>query len=720
MSVTVTTGVGSLISVGFGVTDVANLYALGKRVGNWVTATSGDAEFLDLLQSDELELLSRRGMIDVLQFNARWGQRARLLMNGRPTELVGDDAAKVLDTLSRFTASMVAVVAALDGFMNYTVLKEVMKRLLKELLRTTEYGEDVLSSQLNDRVNAWRSASYLRGLSIAVQRIREEMVMHKKVLDGYMPPGEAQLVADFLYWLLSGSTELLTTASSDVAGIAMALSQVGFDVLSVEGWGIAGRQTSCRVLYMPVLVSTKTSVPTSLRSEHNFEEHANLWREQSTTVSLTQPEESMSAFPITKLMANEVRQAWSEGQKAASAVRWRVKTSTTDQLADVEYELIDQGSPTDRVRDEIFALAKDHSFCVNAEFCERLAAVFPRRDAVTSATLSWIHDQSIHKETSYRDGEHISHPEMQDQDRIDAFTIYQAFLLGYYYASFLPFVDTTKLAIQTVSGAWGYRSAELLDLVREHAITKDLDREGMQIILAALCFSQIKQIPDLGLYNRCLGIIGKRALLVNSLVAASDSPQAVGSFTLLDVAVGHIPSDSNGLIRSGHAVGFCEEYDFVDPSISSPHTVVPAVPDEDFTKHIEPDWDGNPEKVLLVMRYKGRRIATINPADTDKNICRSYVESVDEPQAEQQVSNAIDYTVQHFLTRRCFYPKFADDIVVVVHSKKMPGVRYTAVSAYPQTPYLARRDVNARSYVALASNCVVAAAARQRVKIIVA
>jgi hypothetical protein len=121
------------------------------------------------------------------------------------------------------------------------------------------------------------------------------------------------------------------------------------------------------------------------------------------------------------------------------------------------------------------------------------------------------------------------------------------------------------LAIQTISGAWDYRSAEALDVIREHAILKELTREGMQIILAALCFSRNKVIPDPGMNNRCLGVLGKRALLVNSLVVESDSPQAVCRFTILDVAIGHIPSDVDDLVRPGSATLFCKEYQHVDP-----------------------------------------------------------------------------------------------------------------------------------------------------------
>ena len=62
------------------------------------------------------------------------------------------------------------------------------------------------------------------------------MVASHKVLNGYMPAGDAGEMAEFLFWLLAGDTEVFRTASSDVAGVAVVLSQLAFDILSVDAW----------------------------------------------------------------------------------------------------------------------------------------------------------------------------------------------------------------------------------------------------------------------------------------------------------------------------------------------------------------------------------------------------------------------------------------------------------------------------------------------------
>ena len=62
MALTVTTGVGSLISLGFGVSDIVTLINLGRLAGNWISANSGDRDLLDILHEDEHNLLVRKGV----------------------------------------------------------------------------------------------------------------------------------------------------------------------------------------------------------------------------------------------------------------------------------------------------------------------------------------------------------------------------------------------------------------------------------------------------------------------------------------------------------------------------------------------------------------------------------------------------------------------------------------------------------------------------------
>ena len=209
MSVQVTAGYGSLVSLGIGLGDVVTLITLASRLGNWWVASSGDKSFLDLLEEDEQNLLSRRGLIDLARFNKRWGASLNLYADGRSQRLHGPKVEEVLEELSRFTACMTCIVAVLFEFMEESVARSVLKQLLLRLVRTTERGEDLLDSQLAVCLNAWRSNARVRGLSVECQRLRAEFVQEKLMLDGFVSKRDKDNVVQALYWLLAGEDENL-------------------------------------------------------------------------------------------------------------------------------------------------------------------------------------------------------------------------------------------------------------------------------------------------------------------------------------------------------------------------------------------------------------------------------------------------------------------------------------------------------------------------------
>ena len=55
-------GTRSLISIGVGAGDIAILYRVGGRIGNWLTASTGDVGFLAIMEKDEENVLRRKGV----------------------------------------------------------------------------------------------------------------------------------------------------------------------------------------------------------------------------------------------------------------------------------------------------------------------------------------------------------------------------------------------------------------------------------------------------------------------------------------------------------------------------------------------------------------------------------------------------------------------------------------------------------------------------------
>ena len=696
MSIQATTGPGSLIALGISVSDVATFYGLARRVGNWLTAASGDQILLDLLDQDEMDIIRRRGLIDILRFNKVWGSKMRLLANGGPTSFEGNDAEKNLDRFSRFTATMVCTVAALGAFAPIVIVKSVLRKTLVELLRTSDFGEDVLASQYTNRVNSWRSAADIRGLSSRAREIRQILLGRGCIIGGLMPIGDSPLMVHFLVWLLSGSTATYVTPSSDVAGVGACLADLGIDILSVHGLGDDSAITPCTLEYSP------SAILQSSVSDNAAQVSDVLSRIPLTTVSLRNPEESLTKFPVDLRTSNRCRHAWTAGHRAAQYLGHSPlgpAQDTKSPFDDLQYVFYDKGNEPARVRTSVGALAEAHAFAVNRELCQGLETELQNE---SDATLDWLLDQTIE---SFSSTPQVWSSKFEDVNRINAFTVFQAFFMGYYYGIFWDLVDTSTLQLQVVDGCWGYRSTNFLCNMRTLYLDPDrlkesgvfiMRREDIISIISTLFCGNHKIITRISRdsYNKdnwCLGVIGQRALLVRSLLNPCKTISDVGKFIMLDVDVSGIPTDSQGLIRPG----IRDPGEYHDLSILG--TLIPGnmseTPTEDVTFHVEADWDGDPENILLCVRYKGRRINTINPAVADVVFCIALVAPIPNPLPACEIAKQ-DWSAQDCLNRNPIPPTDLE-VPYIMCVPGQPRLRYAALYWYQE-----------RHVVRLASNCL--------------
>jgi hypothetical protein len=654
-----------------------------------------------MLREDEHNFLVRKGVFDLLRFRNQWGQSLRLLVNGRTETYEGTLAAEALGDCNRFTAIMICLTATLNAFNTNKTTLDIVRKLLMRLTNADAAGEELINSQLRTRANAWRSAACVRGLTSQVSRIRELLMDRKSIEDGFMPPGDAALVVDFLFWLLAETSEIYTTSSSDVAGVAYTLTFLGFDILRVEGLpnleDDPQRAHSCQLIY------NSTPLPKRLTSLV-YPSVVSPRREINTVVPLSHPEESVSSFPISPALANRARVAWISGAKAGSFVHLQTTAVDCNDIKmagydyDVRYLVVSVGSESPRVRTGIQKLATSLSFDVNAELLSSLDTV-----------IGYLPDDKL--EQLY---ELIDYPTtrtigdltvtMDDADHfIEKFTEFQAFFMGYYYEVLLRLVDTSELGLQCVEGMWGFGSNFLLGEVHD-IISKStkfgFTRELVIRLLSLCCLGFSAPLEKAGheRFAWCLGVVHNRALLTNGLVGDSDTPSGVGQFRLFDADTGGIPTDIDGLIRPGFASWLDRD------TQNQKETVISASgTSKDLTKHIEVDWEQDPRRLLLCLRYNGRRIATINPAQADIGVCASYTEPVEEPEVDM-IESGIPCTLQNL--REGLIPSSrTKGVPTVVLSRGKPNMRYGVIG---MLPYF---EVDS---VGLSSNSIVAALEKSR------
>jgi hypothetical protein len=687
MSLQVTVGANSLLALGLGAGDIFSLVSLSRTIGNWWTASSGDDEFLGMLNEDEFSILRRRGLIDLPSFNKRWRRKMRFLANGSPQCVEGGLAQDATKELTRFTASMVCIVAAVDQFTSLDVVKEILRTTLKALLQTSAFGDDYLKSQYLIRLNAWRSTATLHGFDTEASSIRQDMLHNRLILPGTAPVNESHHINEFLTWLLSGHSEEFNTASSDVAGIAVCLNHLGFDTLAVHGMDSVPARSNCRLIYTPNPILTERT-----KGSEGQLRNALLFRASCTTVPLNNPQECISAFPVSSSVHNRCRSAWRLGENAAHYVtigvcgvddRSMLNQTMRGRLdhEDILYVFTDHGSDQQRISEELYNIAEAHAFVVNEQILEGLRDCLGRE---TRDTLTWVLDKTK--------AEFESDPSLDEQQNIVAFTVFQSFFMAYYYQIFRSIVDTSSLQIPIVEGAWGFRSPDTLTDIRRwiKTLRQPFNRQELIPILSSLFLNHDVDIPVVqdsltdSRKTLCVGIIAKRTLLTNSMLGKCSSPKLIASFTLLDVDVGGVPRNRDGIIRSGNGDVFPGDIEVTSaptPDGAEIH-IQERSPPEDVSLHIEADWEGDPNTALLCVRYHGRRIVSICSAKADKAFIGNYLPSRARSPKTSTKMNFMTTGIESWLSSPAVIISRYATVPILFQALNRPQLRYVASAIY--------------------------------------
>ncbi|KAF2121260.1 hypothetical protein BDV96DRAFT_667880 [Lophiotrema nucula] len=381
----------------------------------------------------------------------------------------------------------------------------------------------------------------------------------------------------------------------------------------------------------------------------------------------------------------EVRYATARDRLAIGVMRPKKKNilghalraSSIMLMAVVEQDAAGLSEVCGRVDDEVYKLANGFGFSPNKELCNGLQEILSDE---ASGIGAWLVEQLLPSPTI--DINTLQMPIQGDKVRTEGFTVFWLYFMGYYYEVFLRLVDTSGLQLSIVDGSWGFRSIQLLIDMR-HRISSiaraksGVPRQTLIEMLCALLCSKRLSIENLGSGRDCIGYLGKRTLLCNSILKQCSSPEEIEGFVLLDIDVGVLPSDSRGLIRSG--VGHLPEpFDTVERRASR---VIESGPPEDCTRHVEADWDVNPEAALLCIRYKGRRLLSLNVSDADIMFCASYMKPVEAPHMVKElegVPEAIHVGIDELLAGAIPKP-LSHPIFVQAHRAPCLGYAFAAV-----------------------------------------
>ena len=530
-------------------------------------------------------------------------------------------------------------------------------------------------------------------MNIACRRVRIDLLNQGLIVQGFMPANETAEVIDFLHWLMVKDSDTYHTSSSDIAAIASCLCFLSFEILKIENFGRqSDKETPCRLVYSRAPLYNGSS--TMLNDTRSMISK----RELSTTVSLTQPEETFSTFPITAETATRCRVAWQQGAEAGESISLRpfaeLESSFTQN--DLIMEFRNQGTKVSKQRRKDsgpWRIASLLAIFSTEEVNVRLAEVLCKENPDTLSQVA-----NLIRNSRAPDGSEAGLT-IDDSRALEVFTVCQAFFMGYYYQIFSQIVDTSTLEIQTISGCWGYQDATLLR--RIHASFRGMNglysgsdensfcmtRTDILSLLATLYANADVQIPKgvvggpLSHQELCVGVVGKRIILFNSLVNNCETLEDIFRFVVLDCDAGALPRNTEGLMLTGIPQTF-PTWDGMSPKMK--HEVVLSGPREDCTRHIEANWDGNPERMLLCIRYKGRRLGSLNPIHADRAFRIAFVPSDDSGDPGKPFGPMHSCDLEDLIVScRLVTPgRDSPRTPVAVHTKGSPCLRYAVAAWY--------------------------------------
>jgi hypothetical protein len=372
MALTFAAGSLKLTNLGFGVGDIAVLAGAGRNVGNWIMAQTRDRNLVDFLQVDIDTVITRRGLIDVVELHKRWDRKLVLFRNGRPTvvEHPGGTRLPVVDNMDKFTWFMTLVLATLDAAIGPTNVQPLISDLLSRLFENSPDGMEYLRREARQHIQGWRSSACVRGILAKTELVWKELAQRGKHWPGWIPSTDFDEIMRLLLWLTTERSTRFTTASTDIFCIAIILRDIGIEQIVAVNDTTSKGDTDESVIC--VALDTKWSSTASSRAKiaENMPTRRN-----GMIIPLNRMEECMSLWPTDREFAARLRTLFVDGMEAVrddgfvvtapSIQDWNfdylvsknksLQTSTTRSLDPLEYLVIDAFLPaiSDRASQQI-------------------------------------------------------------------------------------------------------------------------------------------------------------------------------------------------------------------------------------------------------------------------------------------------------------------------------------------------------------------------------
>ncbi|RDW65097.1 hypothetical protein BP6252_10748 [Coleophoma cylindrospora] len=684
MSLTITAGVKSLLSVGISLGDIAIIIDQGRKFGNWLRTARLDEELFEAIADVSKSILDRPGLVDVVYMSSKWSY-VNFIYKGNNINNSDREPLKDTQNLTEFSWAMVAIIAGLDVCLPSSSVQNFLVDLFVGILNQNEELAEALRVQLPTNIESWRSAGQVRDMarvsSVYIQKCRLKLTQERAIPElNQAERGELQA---FLKWLLIGKDTQFHLLSATVFAIAGWLKRAG---LHLNTEGDQRYETEPMVRYAsdsPLYLGSLSSKchPSDLE-DPLYAGRGLRGISQQVTFPRGKPELMIDTLAVDRDITNSMFMFWELGCRAATKMEL-ISSSLGEydtSSSDIHYTLEDHDPVMSKFAPNLSMLACHGFPVVTQSILNALEKMIPRE--MDPKRAEWL---QMHTAPEFLS--RLRTKPSQEPENMGLWTQYQALVFGFYYKLLEPLISFEHVHEEAYfRGIWGYGSKLFLVMCSQFAegLRRDgsVSRTHLLYMLSTMYNGRQHVYSKSSSKSGLVGIIGPISVLTLPLLRVSDIPRELGSFMLVDLPVIDLLTEANGELYSGHGTGL----EFFR-SAKTPEEISPHAPDKPWSVHAKMGnlFDGQPG-VVMAARCGGSLVGYFSPLAADITFLGAsyHVPRHESGYVDDFKVHGYEIKDEDWQCGRVQRPSPQEllDQIGVVHSRGCPALRYAAAGFF--------------------------------------
>jgi hypothetical protein len=687
MSLTLATGAKSLISLGVSLSDVALLYDLGRKFGNFLRAAKNEEELLESIMENSDALLKRRGLVDVARMESRWNVFQLVYEGNRISNETQPDVASK-QNLSALSWLMVTIISALDLCLPPAGVHSLLVRVFHDLITSTSTAGDsqllnALQVQLPTNIESWRDVGRVRGID---KRIMPHMMSCRYKHTGVkaipqLNPAELEEAKGFLFWLMDGKDHSFKCISATVFSLASALRHAG---IQIRTEGDRAYETEPVVSYAAPGQPFEYLDPRSLGNVDDPSGVVRGIRSRAQIISFPfeKPEAMVDTVEVPRNIINRMAMLWKQGCDAAESFHITASANTPfTPSSEVLYSIEHADTSRSRFAAHLVTLAH-RAFPAATEGI--LKALEELMTGVETENTVWLEQ---HTAAEFLSRTEASMPD-RSPDRMNLWTQYQALVFGFYYRllkQLLVFDGVSKDAF--FRGVWGYGSTTSLAAFTDFSYTLrsegSVTRTHILYMLSMMYCGRTQRFSRESSASGLLGILGLTSIIAMPLHKVTDHPQEIAKFAFADLPIIDLATNADGELYAGKG----GDIKFAHASREL-EDIQPQGSEGKWTAHAKMSMLVGETKpgVVMAARCNGRLGGWFSPLVADVTFLSAAYQQERHADEVGYVDSTIvrGFSVQdeHWQQGRPLIAPPEHDEVGVVHSRGNAVLRYAATGIY--------------------------------------